>query len=78
MEYYYPNIYHSVYVFLQDLGDIGVVVFAVVNVVWATLYLEHWKRRSAELAHRWGTLDLPSELLAEPRPLYHVSEQICF
>ncbi len=37
------------------------------------LYLEHWKRHSAELAFRWGTLDVKDELLVEPRPLYHVS-----
>lgn len=48
-------------------------VFALFNVVWATLFLERWKRREAELAYRWGTLDTPAESLEEPRPQFRVS-----
>ncbi|KAK3731462.1 hypothetical protein QZH41_013659, partial [Actinostola sp. cb2023] len=40
------------------------------NIVWATLFLEAWKRKSAELAYKWGTLDMPSEALKDPRPLF--------
>lgn len=47
-------------------------VFALFNVVWATLFLERWKRREAELAYRWGTLDTPAESLEEPRPQFRV------
>ena len=54
------------------LEDIGFVIFAFFNVIWATLYLESWKRRSAELAHTWGTADQRDELLAEPRPQFKV------
>lgn len=32
--------------------------------------MEAWKRYSAELAYRWGTLDQRDELLVEPRPLF--------
>ncbi|XP_077988796.1 anoctamin-8-like isoform X2 [Glandiceps talaboti] len=46
------------------------VIFALFNVVWATLYLEAWKRKSAELAYKWGTLDTKDELIDEPRPLF--------
>ena len=56
----------------EFLEDIGFVMFAFFNVIWATLYLESWKRRSAELAFEWGTSDQRTELLAEPRPLYKV------
>jgi len=35
--------------------------------------VEAWKRYSAELAYRWGTLDQRDELLVEPRPLFTVS-----
>ncbi|XP_035660381.1 anoctamin-8-like [Branchiostoma floridae] len=45
-------------------------VFAMFNVIWATLYLEGWKRKSAVHAYTWGTLDMPSSLLQEPRPLF--------
>ncbi|KAF4530758.1 hypothetical protein B566_EDAN007980 [Ephemera danica] len=54
----------------QAKEDIGFVIFSLFNVVWATVYLEAWKRYSAELAYRWGTLDQRDELLVEPRPLF--------
>ncbi len=54
------------------LEDVGFVTFAFFNVVWATLYLESWKRRSAEISYQWGTIDQRDELLAEPRPLFKV------
>ncbi|XP_035379301.1 anoctamin-8 isoform X2 [Electrophorus electricus] len=54
----------------QTSRDICCVVFALFNVVWATLFLERWKRRGAELAYKWGTLDTPAELLEEPRPQF--------
>uniref|UniRef100_A0AAQ4RAG8 Anoctamin n=1 Tax=Gasterosteus aculeatus aculeatus TaxID=481459 RepID=A0AAQ4RAG8_GASAC len=54
----------------QTSRDICCVVFALFNVVWATLFLERWKRRGAELAFKWGTLDTPPESLEEPRPQF--------
>lgn len=48
-------------------------LFSLLNMLWATLYLESWKRYSAELAYHWGTLDSQSELLTEPRPQFTVS-----
>ncbi|XP_022912435.2 anoctamin-10 isoform X1 [Onthophagus taurus] len=63
----------------QTLEDVGYVLFSVFNVVWATTYLQAWKRYSAELAFRWGTLDQRDDLLAEPRPLFRVSRHVvCF
>lgn len=59
----------------QTSQDICCVVFALFNVVWATLFLERWKRREAELAYRWGTLDAPAESLEEPRPQFRVRER---
>ncbi|ERL84032.1 hypothetical protein D910_01351, partial [Dendroctonus ponderosae] len=52
------------------IQDVGYVVFSIFNVVWVTTYLQAWKRYSAELAFRWGTLDQRDDLLAEPRPLF--------
>lgn len=57
---------------VQTSRDICCVVFALFNVVWATLFLERWKRRGAELAYKWGTLDTPAESLEEPRPQFRV------
>ena len=55
------------------MEDVAYVLFSVFNVIWATVYLETWKRRGAELAYRWGTLDQRDDLLVEPRPLFTVS-----
>ena len=58
------------------LEDKAFVTFALFNVVWVTLYLETWKRKSSELAFAWGTADLRDELLAEPRPQFKVCNQV--
>eukprot|EP00092_Neocalanus_flemingeri_P018086 GFUD01019574.1.p1 GENE.GFUD01019574.1~~GFUD01019574.1.p1 ORF type:complete len:732 (-),score=148.33 GFUD01019574.1:22-2217(-) len=60
----------------EFLEDIGFVLFSFFNVIWATLYLESWKRRSAELSFEWGTIDSKDEMLSEPRPLYQGEERI--
>ncbi|KAJ8678448.1 hypothetical protein QAD02_014235, partial [Eretmocerus hayati] len=54
----------------QAMEDVAYVLFSIFNVIWATGYLETWKRRGAELAYRWGTLDQRDDLLVEPRPLF--------
>ena len=60
----------------EFLDDLGFVLFSFFNVVWATLYLESWKRRQAELSYQWGTIDTKGALLSEPRVQYQV--QIMF
>lgn len=57
----------------QNLEDLGYVLFSLFNIVWVTSYTQAWKRYSAELAFRWGTLDQRADLLAEPRPLFRKS-----
>lgn len=54
----------------QEWDDELFIGFALFNAFWATLYLEHWKRKSCELAYHWGTLDSQREMLKDPRPLY--------
>lgn len=60
----------------EFLEDLAFVLFAFFNVIWATLYLESWKRRSAELSYQWGTADERTELLTDPRPLFKVSYKV--
>ncbi|XP_072260683.1 anoctamin-8 isoform X2 [Pyxicephalus adspersus] len=60
----------------QTSQDICCVVFALFNVIWATLFLEGWKRRGAELAYKWGTLDTPAEFIEEPRPQFRGVKRI--
>ena len=31
-------------------------IFALINVLWGTLFLEFWKRNCATMTHNWGTL----------------------
>ncbi|XP_065225238.1 anoctamin-2-like [Planococcus citri] len=45
------------------------IVFALVMSVWATLFLESWKRHAAVLSHRWGLTDYSTQA-EHPRPQY--------
>ncbi|CAD5218558.1 unnamed protein product [Bursaphelenchus okinawaensis] len=52
-------------------SDICFVIFAFFNCVWSTAYIEHWKRRQAELAFQWGTYDVERDpLMDDPRPAF--------
>lgn len=42
-------------------------VQAMFSVLWSTVVMELWKRRSSTQSYRWGTLHL-AERFAEPRP----------
>lgn len=68
----------SLYDRSQVAQDIGHVIFSLFNVVWASLYLEAWRRYSVQLAFQWGTLSTPPELLEPPRALYKVRRRIVF
>lgn len=45
----------------------GHMVQAVFSMLWSTVVMELWKRRSSTQSYRWGTLNL-AERFAEPRP----------
>ncbi|MGH0130772.1 UNVERIFIED_CONTAM: hypothetical protein FKN15_066301 [Acipenser sinensis] len=64
-----PAVLGAVLYFLPWHSLNGHVLLAIFNVVWSTVFLELWKRRSAELAYGWGTLLLNSTF-EEPRPNY--------
>lgn len=48
-------------------GVSGHMIQAVFSMLWSTVVMEMWKRRSSSLSYRWGTLHL-AERFAEPRP----------
>ncbi|XP_049578606.1 anoctamin-10 isoform X1 [Syngnathus scovelli] len=52
------------------LGVSGHMIQAVFSMLWSTVFMELWKRRSASNSYRWGTLHL-AERFAEPRPGFH-------
>ncbi|KAL1123938.1 hypothetical protein AAG570_001708 [Ranatra chinensis] len=53
--------------FVQLLTSSGTLVyFSIINVIWAALFLELWRRKCTELAFTWGTISMTS--LDEPRP----------
>jgi hypothetical protein len=41
--------------------NLGTVIFASLVSVWATLFLEGWKRYHAELAYKWNVFDFEAE-----------------
>lgn len=48
----------------------GHMIQALFSMLWSTVVMELWKRRSSTFSYRWGTLHL-SERFAEPRPGFH-------
>ncbi|TMS39388.1 hypothetical protein L596_005923 [Steinernema carpocapsae] len=53
------------------LSDICFVFFALFNCVWSTAFLETWKRKQAELAFKWGTYEVNTNLyLEDPRSAF--------
>uniref|UniRef100_A0A8D0HBW5 Anoctamin n=2 Tax=Sphenodon punctatus TaxID=8508 RepID=A0A8D0HBW5_SPHPU len=57
------------YVFAWEDYD-KYVMFASFNLLWSTVILEVWKRYSAVLTYRWGTLMMKRQF-EEPRPGFH-------
>jgi len=43
--------------FLGDVETIFLSIYALLVCVWATIFLERWKRKSAELSLKWGVSD---------------------
>lgn len=58
----YSRINHS-------LDNNVTIFFAVCMAIWASLYLELWKRYSANIVHRWGMSDFCKQS-EHPRPAY--------
>jgi len=53
----------------EEYHELSIILFCVFNLVWATIFLESWKRKTAELAYRWGTID--TEQFEEPRAAFY-------
>ncbi|XP_066505745.1 anoctamin-10 [Hoplias malabaricus] len=54
----------------EQLSVSGLMVQAVFSMIWSTVFMELWKRRSASLSYHWGTIAL-TERFQEPRPDFH-------
>ncbi|KAM6973471.1 anoctamin-10 [Aplochiton taeniatus] len=55
----------------DDLTSVsGHMILAVFSMLWSTVVMEMWKRRSISLSYRWGSQNL-AERFTEPRPSYH-------
>ncbi|CAF0734556.1 unnamed protein product [Adineta steineri] len=52
----------------RELDDQLFVINTFLNIIWATGFLIFWRRRQAELAYKWNTLDM--ELVEDTRPTY--------
>ncbi|KAL4481466.1 hypothetical protein ABPG74_007555 [Tetrahymena malaccensis] len=56
-----PGLALQIYVILQDSDDYNnyLVSFYVLYVmIWSTIIVEFWKRKTSEINYRWGTLDM--------------------
>jgi hypothetical protein len=42
-------------------------LFSLFMALWSTLFLEFWRRRNAQLAHRWGVLNYEHEEVTRPQ-----------
>lgn len=51
----------------NDLSMSSHMLQALFSMIWSTVFIELWKRRSAALSYSWGTLTL-TEQFQEPRP----------
>lgn len=54
-----------------ESADYCFTFYAFFNVVWPTIFLEMWKRRSAALAWEWGTLGRDIDTQETQRPQFH-------
>ncbi|XP_056138107.1 anoctamin-10 [Lampris incognitus] len=54
----------------EDDSVNGHMIQAVFSMLWSTVFMEMWKRRSASLSYHWGSMQL-AESFAEPRPGFH-------
>ncbi|UJR31643.1 hypothetical protein I4U23_019124 [Adineta vaga] len=52
----------------QELDDKLFIINTFLNIIWATGFLLLWRRRQAELAYQWNTLDM--EQLEDIRPTF--------
>ncbi|XP_076045880.1 anoctamin-10-like isoform X2 [Oratosquilla oratoria] len=53
--------------FLFNVDTVSEYAFvAAFNLIWVTIFLELWKRRSAELAYSWGTYDRSAPVKSRP------------
>lgn len=57
------------------MGNFTTVIFAIFISIWATIYLEMWKRYSAKICFQWDLSDF-STIDEPPRPEYLVSQYI--
>ena len=51
------GVLHSL-MYVWDSTDTDNILFAVMNVIWATVFLELWKRKGASIVNSWGRLDM--------------------
>ena len=56
------------FIYLQELDDRLFINNSIFNILWATGFLIFWRRKQAELAYEWNTLDM--EQLEETRAAY--------
>ncbi|XP_058063124.1 anoctamin-4 [Anopheles bellator] len=68
-DYWYLNTTCNISKLAHIFDNEMTIVFSIFMSIWATLYLEMWKRYSSKIQHRWGITEYCS-LAEPPRPQY--------
>ncbi|XP_049548014.1 anoctamin-1-like [Anopheles darlingi] len=68
-DYWYLNSTCTISKFAHIFDNDMTIFFSVFMSIWATIYLEMWKRYSSKIQHRWGITEYSSKL-EPPRPQY--------
>ncbi|ETN61014.1 hypothetical protein AND_007342 [Anopheles darlingi] len=68
-DYWYLNSTCTISKLAHIFDNEMTIVFSIFMSIWATLYLEMWKRYSSKIQHRWGITEYCS-LAEPPRPQY--------
>ncbi|CDW83357.1 anoctamin-like protein [Stylonychia lemnae] len=64
----------TIYQIISNVDNIWTSVYSVLVCFWVTIFIERWRRKSAEIALRWGVFDQSSDKEREVRPEFNGDE----
>ena len=51
----------TIYQIISNVDNIWTSVYSVTVCIWVTIFIERWRRKSAEIALKWGVFDANSD-----------------
>lgn len=61
---------------LEDIETTFLPLYAIIVALWSTVVTERWKRKSSEIAAKFGVLEYASTTIRNPRPQYRGDEYV--